>query len=348
VFASNENLRNNEMNTLFDAVSAYVNVIRDRKIASLREQNLKFLDEQVRSAKSRLEVGEGTRTDVAQAEAARSGAIAQLASARALVESSEGIYQQVIGEKPGKLSPAAPVVKMLPKSLSEAYALASGQHPAILSTQYLVDAAGFSVKSAEGALLPQLTGSATLSRNIQISRGINENTGAPGSSTDNFNFASIGATLTVPIYQGGRTSALVRQSKESLGQARIQVDVIADQVRSAVTSAWAVYHSAQQGVVANKAAVAAAQLALAGIVEERNVGQRTTLDVLITQSDVITAEISLAESENQLVAASYGILQATGQLYARNLGLQVAEYRPEEHYNAVKDKWIGLRTPDGR
>ncbi|MEP9398133.1 TolC family outer membrane protein [Mesorhizobium sp. KR2-14] len=347
VFAANENLRNNEMNILFEAVSAYADVIQNRQIAVLREQNLKFLDEQVRSSKSRLEVGEGTRTDVAQSEAARQQAIATLAAARAQVATSEAIYQQVIGEKPGKLSPVAPIAKMLPKSLAEAYTMAAGQHPAILATQYLVDAAGFSVKSAEGALLPQVTGSASVSRNLRISDGITDQ-GTPGTSKDYFNFGSIGATITVPIYQGGRVSAQVRQSKESLGQARIQVDVIGDQVRSQVAAAWAAYNSAKQGVEANRSAVVAAKLALEGIVEERNVGQRTTLDVLITQSDLITAEINLAQAEDQFVTASYGILQATGQLYARRLGLQVAEYRPEEHYEAVKDKWIGLRTPDGR
>ncbi|MEP9371666.1 TolC family outer membrane protein [Mesorhizobium sp. KR1-2] len=349
VFAAGESLRNTEMNILFNAVSAYADVIQNRKIAVLRKQNLEFLDEQVRSTKSRLEVGEGTRTDVAQAEAAQQQAIATLAAAKAAVETSEALYEQVIGEKPGKLTPANPVSNMLPRSLNDALALAASQHPAILATQYLVDAAGFAVKSTEGQLLPQLSGSASATRSFQISRGINEITGvSPGNSKEYFNQASIGATLTVPIYEAGRTSAQVRQSKESLSQARIQVDVMGDQVRSAVQAAWAAYISAKQGVEANRSAVSAAKLALEGIVEERNVGQRTTLDVLITQSDLITAEVSLVQSEDQLLTASYGILQATGQLYARRLGLQVTEYRPEEHYDAVKDKWYGLRTPDGR
>ena len=348
VYAATENLRNTEMNTLFSAAQAYMNVISNRQIAKLTEENLKFLDEQVRASRSRLEVGEGTRTDVAQSESARSGAIAQLAAARAQVASAEAIYRQIIGEQPGNLNAASPLAKMLPKSLDQAYAMAAARHPAILASQHLVDAAGFGVKSAEGQLLPQLSGSASVSRNYQESHGISQVTGLPGVSTETYNTAQIGATLTVPIYEGGRVSAQVRQNKESLGQARIQVDVARDQVRSAVASAWAAYNSAQEGVVANRTAISAAQLALNGVIEERNVGQRTTLDVLTSQSDVITAQINLANSENQLVVASYGILQATGQLYATRLGLQVVEYRPEEHYNAVKDKWYGLRTPDGR
>lgn len=348
VFASQENLRNTEMNTLSSAAQAYMDVIRDRQIAVLREQNLKFLNEQVRAAKSRFDVGEGTRTDVAQAESAKSLAEAQLAAARAQAAASAASYRQIIGEEPGKLKAAAPLAKLLPKSLDSAYGIASAQHPAILSAQHLVDAAGFSVKSAEGALLPQVSASAGVSHNYSQTNGISSTTGLNGRNSTDTDTAQIGATLTIPIYSGGRTDALVRQGKESLGQARIQVDVFRDQVRQAVASAWTSYIAAQEAVTANRSAIAAAQLALNGVIEERNVGQRTTLDVLDAQQDVINAQINLANAENQVVVASYGILQATGQLYATRLGLQVAEYKPEEHYKAVKDKWIGLRTPDGR
>ena len=140
----------------------------------------------------------------------------------------------------------------------------------------------------------------------------------------------------------------MRQSKESLGQARIDVDVSRDQVRQAVTSAWTQYTAARESVDANRELVDAAQLALNGVIEERNVGQRTTLDVLNAQADVITAKINLVSSERDVVVASYAILSAIGSLTAPKLGLQVAEYKPQEHYIAVKDKWIGLRTPDGR
>ena len=143
-------------------------------------------------------------------------------------------------------------------------------------------------------------------------------------------------------------SAQVRQSKESLGQARIEVDVSRDQVRAAVVSAWSQYIAARESVSANLEGVSAAQLALNGVIEERNVGQRTTLDVLNAQADVITAQINVANAERDVVVASYAILSAAGRLSAERLGLQVAIYRPQEHYDAVKDKWFGLRTPDGR
>ena len=296
VRASNESLRNTELNTLFNAASAYMDVILFRRIVSLREQNLEFLSEQVRAAQSRFEVGEGTRTDVAQANAARATAVAQVADARAQLRSAEGTYRQVVGQDPGRLGPASPLARLLPKSFDQAVAIAAEGHPAILATEHLVDS----------------------------------------------------ANLTVPIYQGGRTSAQVRQSKESLGQARIEVDVQRDQVQNAVTSAWAQYNAALQGVSAARESVSAAQLALSGVIEERNVGQRTTLDVLNSQADVINAQINLANFEREVVVGSYAILSAIGWLTVDRLNLQVARYNPKEHYRAVKDKWYGLRTPDGR
>ncbi|RLP23520.1 transporter [Mesorhizobium sp. YM1C-6-2] len=345
VRASVESLRNDEQNTLFDAASAYMDVIRDRRIAVLTEQNLQFLTEQARAARSRFEVGEGTRTDVAQADASRSAAVAQLAAARAQAQASEATYQQIVGDAPGKLQPGQPLAKMLPKSMDQAVAMAAGEHPAIIAMEYLVDAAGFTVKSTEGRLLPQVSASAGVSRSYQNTEGLP----GVGTGTDGtFNSASVGATLTIPIYTGGRTSAQVRQSKESLGQARIQVDVTRDTVRQAVVSAWTQYVAARESVTANTEQVAAQQLALNGVIEERNVGQRTTLDVLDAQADVIAAQIDLASAQRDVVVASYAIVQSMGALSAERLGLQVAVHRPQEHYNAVKDKWGGLRTPDGR
>lgn len=334
VRAANENLRNTEQNILFNAASAFMDVVRDRQIAALREKNQKFLSEQVRAARSRLEVGEGTRTDVAQATASFAAAEAQLVAARAQAESSAAVYRQIVGDAPGKLSGYGSA-KGLPKSLDAALSAGAAGHPAILATQHFVDAAGFAVKVKEGQLLPGVTASASASRI--------DTTLSPG-----YNTATVGVNVTVPIYRGGAVSAQVRQSKEQLGEARIAVDVTRDQVRAAITSAWTQYVAARESVDANKALVSAAQLALNGVIEERNVGQRTTLDVLNAQASVINAQINLAAAEHGVVVASYAILSATGQLSVRKLGLQVTEYRPEEHYNAVKDKWFGLRTPDGR
>ncbi|WP_367714467.1 TolC family outer membrane protein [Nitratireductor sp. GISD-1A_MAKvit] len=339
VRAANEALRNQELDTLFNAASAYMDVIRDRQIAALRAQNLEFLEEQVRSARSRFEVGEGTRTDVAQAQARRQAAMAQLSAARAAVTSSSAVYRQLIGDAPKNLKAARAPTKLLPNSLDSALALGLSEHPVIKARQHQIDVASFRVKSSEGAFLPQVSGSVSLEHSYQSS--------TPGGSGSGES-ASIGLNLTVPIYQGGQASAQVRKNKESLGQTRINLDVSRDQVRAAVVSAWSQYQAARESLAANRELVQAAQLALNGVVEERNVGQRTTLDVLNAQADVIDARINQVSAERDIVVASFAILSATGRLSASRLGLQVSEYRPEEHYQAVKDKWYGLRTPDGR
>lgn len=340
VRASHSALRNTEQDLLFNAAAIYVDVIRDRQVAVFRERNLEFLNEQVRAASSRFEVGEGTRTDVAQAEASRSAAVAQLSAARAQVRASEAQYRQIVGDEPGRLDAPGPASGLLPPALEPAVAIGLSEHPAIKAGLHLVDAAAFQVKSAEGAMLPQVNATAGLDYVYRDLPGVG--------GSDSSDSASIGLNLTVPIYQGGRASATVRQSKETLGQARIEVDVTRDQVRQAVTAAWAHYVAAQQMVAASRELVSAAQLALDGVVEERNVGQRTTLDVLNAQADVIDARINLASAQRDVVAASYAILSATGGLTPERLNLQVATYRPQEHYDAIKDKWIGVTTPDGR
>ncbi len=348
VFASRENLNNTGQNILYQTVEAYMSVIRDRQIASLREKNLQFLTEQVRAAKSRFDVGEGTRTDVAQAEAGKSAAVAQLSAARARIRASEALYQQLVGNAPGKLAPAKPASKSLPPSIEAALAQAEANHPAIRANKYLVDAAQYKVKSKEGAFLPRVSAQASVARNYNHTVGKQVSPLLPTHSYKDYNSGTVSATVTVPIYQGGLASANVRQSKEQLGEAQINVDVVRDQVRANMTSAWYNYFAAKESLAANGELVNAARLALNGVIEERNVGQRTTLDVLNAQADVINAQLQQIEAEFGLVTASYQILSATGNLTIQKLGLQVAEYKPEEHYEAVKDKWFGLRTPDGR
>lgn len=350
VRAQREFLRNTEQNILFNAAAAYIAVIRDRQIAALTERNLAFLNEQVRAARSRFEVGEGTRTDVAQADASQAQAQAQAIAARANILSSEATYLQIIGERPGSLKSAPAVRQALPSNLEQAQAIALTEHPAIRSGLQSVDAALFAVKSAEGAMLPQVSANAGVSSSFTDTNGISS--GLPGVSTgsdfERSDVASVGATLTIPIYQGGRVSAQVRQGKESVGQARIEVDVSRDQVRQALTAAWTGFKSAGEQVSALREVISANQLALNGVIEERNVGQRTTLDVLEAQATVLNAQIQLASAEAEVVVTSYGILQASGRLTVDRLGLGVEKHRPEEHYHAVKNKWHGTKTPDAR
>jgi outer membrane protein len=335
IYASREVLRNTEQNVLFDAASAYMDVLRDRAIAQFRAQNLEFLNELVRSEQARFNVGESTRTDVALAESQQAQAQSFLAASTARLTSSEAIYKQVIGIEPHDLVIPPSIINLAPKNVGSALDVAFADHPAILATRYLVDQADWNVKSAESQLLPV----------IDLGVGWNRNHPGIGPSVDN---TSVFATLNVPIYQGGSVSATVRQNKELLGQRRIEVDQAADNVRSAVISAYSQYDAADVSVVASEAQLKASQLALEGSIEERRVGQRTTLDVLQSQQDVIDAQIIFAESRREKIVAGYAVLSAIGALDAERLGLAVLHYDPVDHYEIVKDKWFGLRTPDGR
>jgi outer membrane protein len=330
-------LRNTEQGILFDGVVAFMDVIQFRSELELRRSNVAFLSEQVRAAGERLEVGEGTRTDVAQADAALAAATAAVSLAQANLAAAVGTYQQVIGHAPRNLSGAKPVGKLLPKSLEVAIAASRSDHPAILAAVHNADVAAFNVEIIEGELLPTVSVEATVRQDWED--GFGARTG---------NGASIIGRLNIPIYEGGQTYSRVREAKETLGQAKIQVDVARDQVNAALIGAWGGLEGARAQITSARAQISALDLALQGVIEEQRVGQRTTLDVLNAQSDVVEARITQVRAERDVVVAGYAILSAMGRLSRDNLGLAAAKYEPEHHYKQVRDKWIGLRTPDGR
>ena len=211
------------------------------------------------------------------------------------------------------------------------------QHPAIAAARFGVDIASLQVKVAEGALLPTLALEGSLQKRHDLGSGI-----------DNAITASVVGRLTVPIYQGGAEFSRIRESKETLGQRRIEVDVARDQVRAAVIQSFGLLQASRFQVEAGRAQVRATEIALNGVREEARVGQRTTLDVLNAQSEAVNARVTLVSAERDRVVASYSLLAAVGKLSAAELKLQVAVYNPATHYNQVRDAWQGVRTPDGR
>jgi outer membrane protein len=160
--------------------------------------------------------------------------------------------------------------------------------------------------------------------------------------------ASLAAQLTVPIYQGGAEYAAIRQSKETLGQRRLDLDTARDQVQATVTQGWGQLEAAKAQIDATTSQVTAAEVALNGVREEARVGQRTTLDVLNAQQDLVNARVALVTAQRDRVVASYTVLAATGALSPQILGLKIEVYDPVVHYQQVRDAWGGVRTPDGR
>ncbi len=337
VLSSREALRNIEQSTLFSAAQAYMNVLRDTAVLNLNRNNVEVLLEQLRQTRDRFNVGEVTRTDVAQAEASLAGAHSLVSASEANLASSLALYRQVIGTEPRQLAPGRPLDKLVPRNQVAALKVAMEEHPAIIAAMHAVDASEIQVKVVEADFLPQLG----VSGIVQDTRGYS----APG---DNRLTASIVAQLKVPIYTGGSTSALTRQAKETVGQTRLQADSIRDQVRAAVVSAWGQLEAAKAQIKAFLAQVAANEVALSGVREEARVGQRTTLDVLNAQQTLLNSRVLLVTAQRDRIVASYAVVQAMGRLTARYLALDVAHYNPETHFNQVKDSWGGTMTPDGK
>ncbi len=338
VLGAREELRNTEQNTLLSGVTAYMDVLQNSAIVDLDRNNVDVLKEQLRETKDRFTVGEVTRTDVAQAEASLASANATLLSDQAVLEASVATYRQVIGDEPKTLAPVKPLVRPLPKALPEAVDISQVEHPAIVAQEHGVDAAMLSVKIAEGALYPQASVSAQVGQNFDVG-------GTPGQRLFQ---AEITGQLTIPIYQGGAEYASIRAQKEGLTVQELKASSVRDQIRQNVVAAWGRYQAAIGVVKAARASVAANEVALAGVREEAKVGQRTTLDVLNAQQALLQARTQLVRAEHDQVVFSYSLLSTIGRLNVPTLGLAVAEYDPSVHFDQVKNKWIGVRTPDGK
>ena len=334
VFAARETLRVIEQTVLLDAVTSYMNLLRDNAILDLQKRNVEVIQEQLRQTRDRFNVGEVTRTDVAQAESRVAAAQSQMLAAQANQNTSRAAYRRVIGVEAGRLSPGTPVDRLSPRTLDLAVAQGQAESPSVGAAEYGVDVAALQVKVSEGALYPTVTVSASAQKTWDSSL----------SSVESFQGSVIGQ-MTVPIYQGGAEFSTIRQSKETLGQRRLELALNRDQARANVVQSWGQLDAAKAQITATQAQVAAAEIALNGVREEARVGQRTTLDVLNAQQELVNARVALVTAQRDRVVASYTLLAAAGRLSVAVLGLQVPIYDPMTHYQQVRDSWFGVRTP---
>ncbi len=339
VLSARATLRVTEQNVLLSAVTAYMNLLRDTAILDLQRRNVEVLQEQLRQTRDRFNVGEVTRTDVAQSESRLASGRSQVLLAEANVKASAATYRQVIGSDPGTLSPGTPVDRFSPRTLPLAIGLGIGTHPSVTTAEYNVDVAQQQVKVAEGALYPTLSVQGNFTKNYEVVGALN--------TIENYN-ASVLGTLSIPIYQGGAEYAAIRQAKETLGQRRIELDTARNSVRQAIVQSWGQLEAAKANIDATQAQVQASEIALNGVREEARVGQRTTLDVLNAQQELVNARVALVTAQRDRVVASYTLLSAVGRLSPQVLALHVPVYSPQVHYHQVRDSWAGVRTPDGR
>lgn len=335
VFAGRERLRLTEQRILFDAVTAYMNVLRDTAALKLQESNVAVLKEQLRQTRERYQYGQITLTDVAQVEARLAGGKSLAGSARATLDASIGIYRKTVGVEPTKLAPGAPIDRLLPKSREEAEQIAQHEHPFILAALHEADVADLDIKALEADFMPKLSIVGDVFTQTDISGIGNRNIGA-----------KVLGHLNVPIYEGGLTSSRVRQAKETAGQRRFDADVARAEVLSLVRAYWGALQAAKTQILAAQTQIAAAERALYGIREEAKAGQRTTLEILIAQQELLYARIALVFAQRDRVVASYAVLSSLGRLSSACLGLTPGGYDPAIHFDQVKDLWGDPTTPD--
>jgi outer membrane protein len=328
-----------EQQVLLDGATAYMNVLRDTAILDLQRRNVEVLEEQLRQTRDRFNVGEVTRTDVAQSESRLAAARASLLTAESNFTTSKANYRQVIGVEPGTLAPASPVDRLSPQSLKGAIGEARARHPSVTTSMFNVDAAVFQVKIAESSLYPSL--------NLVGSAQKNFGSATTLSSLESF-VGTVAGQLTVPLYQGGTEYATIRPAKETLSQRRTDLDTARDQSQQTLVQSWGQLEAAKAQIQATTTQVNAAEIALNGVREEARVGQRTTLDVLNAQQELVNARVALVTAQRDRVVASYSLLAASGRLSPSVLRLPVTLYDPKVHYHQVRDTWVGVRTPDGK
>ncbi len=337
VMQARETLRVTEQQVLLDAATAYMDLLRDEATLALQRSNVEVLTEQLKQTRDRFNVGEVTRTDVAQAESRLAAGRSQLLASQSQFVTSQAQYRRIIGVDPGKLAPGTPVDRLSPPTLPGAISQGEAQSPSVLASAYGVDVAELQVKVSEGALYPNLGVQASVQKAWD-----------PAATTNKQTQAAVLGTLTIPLYQGGAEYSTIRQGKETLGQQRLTLDVTRDQARETVVQSWGQLDAAKAQIEATTAQVNAAEIALNGVREEARVGQRTTLDVLNAQQELVNARVALVTAQHDRVVASYTLLAAVGALSMQRLGLDVTIYDPMVHYQQIRDAWVGVRTPDGR
>ena len=334
VKAERANLLNVEETVLLQAATAHLDVVRDQALLELAINNVKVLQKSLDETKAQLAVGVATNTDLAQAQASLVQGIASQRQAEANLINSRAEYLQAVGEMPGTLTLPPPVAN-LPTSQDTAVNLAMQNNPQVLTAKANEEAAKAGIDVASANLMPSLgvTGQLLHQEDQQL---------PTGTRTDS---AQVVLTLTVPLYQAGAEYSKIRQAKENYGESRNQIDVTTRAATLSATQAWQQYQANLANISSFESQVKANTIAYQGTVEEQRVGTRTTLDVLNAQQALYTSQSSVTTSQHDAAVAAYQLKAAIGDMTAQSLNLQVQQYDPTQHYNAVRDKWIGTEPP---
>ena len=337
VSSAREGLRVLEQTVLLAAATIYMDYLRDAAIVEVQRSNVRVLEQTLKQTRDRFNVGEVTRTDVAQSEAQLAAGRTQQLTAESNLTTTRSNFRRIIGNEPEQLAPGSPVDRFLPPTLSGAVDLGLTENPNVTAAMFGIDVSYLQVKVNEGALFPTVTLQASVQQAYEQTIAV----------ARQFSTSAV-AELSVPVYQGGAEYSLIRQSKETLAQQRLNLEQVRDQTRASVVQAWGQLLAGRAQVASAQSQVSASEIALNGVREEAKAGQRTTLDVLNAQQALVNARVALVTAQHDRVVASYAVLNAVGRLSPPVLNLATAVYDPSVHYQQVRDSWFGVRTPDGR
>jgi outer membrane protein len=328
VLRGRENLRVIEEQVMASVVQAYADVVRDVESLKILQANVGVLQRQLEEAKARFEVGEITRTDVAQAEARLADAQASLSQGQAQLAISRAAYTAVVGQAPGDLAPL-PTLSGVPDDFDAAADVAQQDNPTLRAAQYQEQAARARVAQARAEYRPNV--------NLRASYLLQA---FPTSGADLRDRDEISATATVqvPIFTGGLNGSRVRQALENNNAALIAVDGARRTVLQNVSQAWAQVLSARAQIASNEEQVRANQIAAEGVRQEAQVGLRTTLDVLNAELELRNSQLALTQSRRNAYVATAVLLQGMGRLEAKNLVQDVQPYDPKKNFDRVKNK----------
>ncbi|WP_242137181.1 MULTISPECIES: TolC family outer membrane protein [unclassified Sphingomonas] len=328
-------LRGTESNLFSSVVGAYMDVIRDEAIVGLNTQNVRVLDVNLQASRDRFQVGDLTRTDVAQSEARLALARSQLQSAQASLISSRESYIRLVGAVPGRLD-LPPALPNLPADPDSAVTVALKNNPTLLAAAKERDATGYDIGVARANRLPRI--SANVGGNYYNYLGsLGSGTGVAIGQTGTA--ATVGLGLTMPLYQGGRPAAQIRQAQDARLQSIERLTETERAVIAQARSAYAVWKSSLEVIASSEVAVNANKLSLEGVRAENSVGNRTILDILNAEQELLNSQVTLVTARRDAYVAGFALLASMGQAEARDLGLDGGPlYDPVKHYNSVRGK----------
>jgi outer membrane protein len=332
VLAGRATLRATEGDIFTEAVAAYMDVIRDRSIVELNQNQVRVLETNLQASRDRFEVGDLTRTDVAQSEARLELARSNLAIVRGRLTGSEENYRRVIGDTPDDLQPPPPLPP-LPANADQAVEIALANNPDLVAIAAQVRAAGLDVSVARADRLPTLSAIGS-GRATNYLGTADEQFGPNAANTQTQ--TGVGVQARIPIYQGGLVGARVRRAQAFQSQLLEQGVATERFVVANTRAAFSTYRAALEAIESNEVAVAANTLALEGTRAEQTVGTRNVLDVLNAEQELLNSQVALVTARRDAYVAGFQLLNAMGRAEVEDLGLDGGPlYDPVANYNRV-------------